>query len=49
MPPDPPRVKDCRVAMFSILANNFAPLPLKIEKVMYGPSTMVVVEQSLEF
>ena len=34
MPPDPPRVKDCRADMFSISANDIAP---QIEEVMYGP------------
>ena len=28
-PPDPPRVKDCRAAMFSTSGNNFAPSPDK--------------------
>ena len=33
-PPRPPRVKDCRAAMFSTLAYDIDPY---MEKVMYGP------------
>ena len=37
MPPDPPRVNDCRAATFSTSANDIAtPAPLQMEKVRYG-------------
>ena len=38
--PRPPKVNDCRVAMFSTSANDIA--PPQIEKVMYGPECPLI-------